>query len=71
MIKAKIGQKACCTIYLSSFEIRVPVFSSAQLALTAACVVPLKKDKNRGWFEEERFRLCISFLLGQFSIFND
>lgn len=30
--------------YLSSFEIHVPAFSSAQLALTAASVVPLKKQ---------------------------
>lgn len=28
--------------YLSSFEIHVPAFSSALLALTAASVVPLK-----------------------------
>lgn len=47
MIKAKIVEKALLQnlSYLSSFEIHVPAFSSAQLALTAASVVPLKKTK--------------------------
>lgn len=32
--------------YLSSFEIHAPAFSSAQLALTAASVVPLKRRQK-------------------------
>lgn len=59
--------------YLSGAEILVPAFSSAQLALTAASVVPLKKaDKNRGGLRRKGTKgFCISFLLGRFSIFND
>lgn len=59
--------------YLSSFEIHVPAFSSAQLALTAASVVPLKRQTEIEGVGGGKGTagVCIIFLLGQFSIFND
>lgn len=55
--------------YLLSFEILVPAFSSAQLALTAASVAPLKSRQNRGRWR--RRRGTAGFLGTVFPILND
>lgn len=75
VLKAKNDNKALWQIfqvYLLNVEIHAPVFSSAQLALTAASAGPLKSTQSRKYGRWKKITSYgVSFLLGQFLIFND